>query len=703
MSRDASAVRPVPARAAEGAVQRLRASRIPLVVLSRVRGASDALFALAVLGVVLLLVAPLPPPLLDALLALNLVGAAAILVVTLFARSSLGFASFPTVLLLSTLFRLALNVSSTRLVLSRGDAGRIIEAFGRVVVQGNAIVGAVVFAILTLVQLLVIAKGAERVAEVAARFTLDALPGKQMAIDAELRAGALDEAGARRRRRAVERESQLYAAMDGALKFVKGDAIAGIAIVLVNVTGGLVAGMLRGMDLGAAARRYALLAIGDGLVSQIPALLVAVSAGVAVTRVAAEEEDRSLGGEIGRQLLAEPGALAAVAALCAALALAPGLPAVPFLVLAAAAGVGARGLAAASRRAPGDASAPGSAGDPQPEESGPFAAGAPVALELADDLAGLARAEGSRFAQDGLAAVRERLWRDLGVQVPALVVRTAPLGPGGWALLFDEVPAAAGRTPLDEVSCLVAPDELALVDIEASPEPDPLTGRPASRVSARDAARASRLGPVRGPLDRVLAEVAGALSRGAHHLVGVQEAQALLDGLEPTAPALVREAARQLPPALLAEVLRRLVEEGVSIRPLRTILEALLEAGPQRGPGPLAEAARRALRRHIGHRCAGGGPLAALLLDPGAEDVVRGALRGEVLALDPAVAGALVDALAAELRSHVEPPVLLASPDVRRALRSLVAPRFPALAVLAYEELPPELPVRPVGRLALAA
>jgi type III secretion protein V len=197
--------------------------------------------------------------------------------------------------------------------------------------------------------------------------------------------------------------------------------------------------------------------------------------------------------------------------------------------------------------------------------------------------------------------------------------------------------------------------------------------------------------------------VAWALGQSAHQLVGVQEAQVLLDALESSAPALVREAGRQLPPAVLAEVLRRLVEEGVSIRPLRTILEALLEAGAQRGPAALAEAARRALRRHIGHRCAGDGPLAALLLEPRTEAAVRAAISGEALALDPALAAALLDALAAELHAHDEPPVLLASPDVRRALRGLVAPRFPRVAVLAYEELPPELPVRPVGRLALAA
>ena len=672
----------------------------PAAALARLRGAGDALFALAVLAVVLLLVAPLPPPLLDALLALNLAAAAAILVTTLFARSALGFASFPTLLLLTTLFRLALNVSSTRLVLSRGEAGRVIEAFGKVVVQGNAVVGAVVFAILTLVQLLVVAKGAERVAEVAARFTLDALPGKQMAIDAELRAGAIDEAGARRRRRALERESQLYGAMDGALKFVKGDAIAGIAIVLVNVVGGLAAGALRGMDLAAAARRYTLLAIGDGLVSQIPALLVAVSAGVAVTRVAAEEEDRSLRVEIGRQLLAEPGALAAVAALCGLLALAPGLPALPFLALAAAAGLGAFRVAArrdSARRAP---AAPAT-DEPPCALSG--AGPSPVALELAEDLLALARAENGRFAREGLAALREQLFLDLGVRAPPIAVRAGALPPGGWTLLVDEVPAGSGAAPASEAVALVAPDELALVGIDATPERDPLTGRTVSLVASGDAGRAAKLGLVRGPLDRVLAEVLFTLARSAHQLVGVQEAQALLDGLEPAAPALVREVARQLPPATLAEVLRRLVEEGVSIRPLRTLLEALLEAGPERRPAALAEAARRALRRHIGHRCAGSGPLAALLLDPGAEEAVRGALAGEALALDPAMASALLDALGEQVRALEAPPVVLASQDVRRALRSLVAARFPRVAVLSYEELPPDLPVRPVGRLAVAA
>ena len=290
------------------------------LILPRLKGSSDLALAVLALGVVSLLVAPVPPWLLDLCIAANLALAATVLVVALFARDALRFASFPTL-------RLAIEVSSTRLVLARGEAGRIIQAFGQVVVAGNYVVGAVVFAILTLVQLLVVSKGAERVAEVAARFTLDALPGKQMSLDADLRTGAIDQAEARRRRRALEREGQLYGAMDGALKFVKGDAVAGVVIALVNVAGGLTAGLMRGLPLELAAKRFALLAIGDGLVAQIPALLISVAAGVVVTRVAAEEEGGSLSEDLGRQLFADPRALATVGALCGGLAMVPGLPA----------------------------------------------------------------------------------------------------------------------------------------------------------------------------------------------------------------------------------------------------------------------------------------------------------------------------------------------------------------------------------------
>ncbi len=659
---------------------------------ARFRSAGELWFALAVLSIVGILVMPLGPALLDAGLALNLALSATILVVTLFSREALRFASFPTLLLLTTLFRLALNVSSTRLVLGRGEAGRVIEAFGRVVVQGNYVVGAVVFAILTLVQLLVVAKGAERVAEVAARFTLDALPGKQMAIDADLRAGFLDAVEARRRRRALERESQLYGAMDGALKFVKGDALAGIAIVLVNVLGGLITGALRGMPIADAARRYALLAIGDGLVSQVPALLVAVSAAVAVTRVAGDEDGPGLGGEIFGQLTGDPRALAAVAVLLTGLALAPGMPALPFLGLAAGAAFGANRIAhgAARRVDTGRASS-----EPTPLLEEP-AVPTRVALELGVDLLALAREDRGAAVRAPLAALREEFEREIGLPLAAVALQQGALPASGWSLLVDDLPVASGRAPRWEVLSFAAPSDLALVGIRAEQEDEGCS------VSADDAQRAAALGPVFDPIQRALVGAARGLRAAAHLLVGIQETQVLLDGLEAAAPALVREATRQIPPHVLAEVLRRLLEEGVSVRPLRTIIEAILESGgAARGAPALTEACRRALRRHIGQRVASGGTLEALLVDPAAEALVREALDGEHAAVHPEVVAMLASAL--DTARAGRRPVVLAATDLRRALRNLLAPHAPDVVVLAYDELPPDLNIRPVGRLGLAA
>jgi type III secretion protein V len=331
-------------------------------------------------------------------------------------------------------------------------------------------------------------------------------------------------------------------------------------------------------------------------------------------------------------------------------------------------------------------------------------ASVPVAVELAPDLLGLARADGARFLRDGMPALREELWHTLGVRLPGVVVRQGAEAPGQWRLLVDDVPVARGTVPVDRAAALASPDEIALVGIPCDPETDPLSGDRVASIALSDASRAAALAPVRGPVEQVLAAVAAALRREAPRFVGIQEVQGLLDALEPTAPALVREVGRQLAPALLAEALRRLLEEEVSIRPLRAILEAMLEAGGASRNGPaLAEACRRALSRAIVHRCTSGGPLEALILDPAAEEAVRGSLLGEQAALDPNVAAGLLAGLASELRSRARPPVLLAGTDVRRAVRNLVAPRFPRLPVMSFEELPPELPVRPVGGVGLAA
>ena len=657
----------------------------------RLRGAAELVPGVAVVGIVALLFVPVGPGVIDALLAASLGISTSVLLATLLAPDALRLSAFPALLLLTTLLRLSVAVGSTRLVLTRGEAGRVIEALGRVLVQGNWVAGAVVYAILALVQLLVVAKGAERVAEVAARFTLDALPGKQMAIDAELRAGAIDAAEAGRRRRALEQESQLRGAMDGALRFVKGDAVAGIANALVNSLGGFAAGQQRGMSPGASARRHVLLAVGDGLASQVPALLLAVAAGISVTRTSGDE--RSVSSRVAQELAAEPRALLASAALLAALGLAPGLPAVPFLALAAVLGA-VGGMALRTRRG---ASAPGSAA----ETPGLLPPPPCVVVELCQELLGSSDRDAT--ALPGTAAsLKGDLWRSTGVPVAAVAVVRAPLRPGGWRVVIEGAQAASGRVPLDRALCLAPLEDLRLAGLGASPGRHPLTGARAALVSTADAERAQALGAVLDPLRRAIAEAHAALRRSAHLLVGVQEVQALLDSLEPSAPALVREVARHLPPAVLGETLRRLLEEGISIRPLRLILDALLAAPAGAPASVLADACRRSLARHIAQPLLRGRALEALLLDPGAEVVLRDALHGDLAALPASRARELLDSVESGLAAAPNARALLAPTDVRRPLRSLLAQRFPELAVLGYDELPPELPVRPVGRAAFS-
>ena len=651
-------------------------------------GAAELLPGVAVVGIVALLFIPVGPGIIDVLLAASLGISASVLLATLIAPDALRLSSFPALLLLTTLLRLCIAVSSTRLVLTRGEAGRIIEALGRVMVQGNWVAGAVIYAILALVQLLVVSKGAERVAEVAARFTLDALPGKQMAIDAELRAGAIDAAEAGRRRRLLEQESQLHGAMDGALKFVKGDAVAGIAIALVNSLGGLAAGLQRGMSLGASARRYVLLAVGDGLASQIPALLLAVAAGIAVTRVAGD--DRSVASRLTSELAAEPRALIASAALLAGLGLAPGLPAAPLLSFAAV--LGATGVLAVRRRRSGAAEAvpPGSA------PNGFLSSHPAVAVEFSAELLG-PTGGGATALANAAAAMRRDLWLSTGVPVAEVAVLCAPLCPGEWRVVVDGAPAASGLVPVDRALCLAQVEDLQLAGIAAGPGRHPLTGAPAAVIAIGDAGRAEALGAVLDPPNRALAEALAALRRCAYLLVGVQEVQSLLDSLESSAPALVREVARQLSPAVIGETFRRLLEEEVSIRPLRAILDALLAAPAGSSAAALADACRRSLARHIAHPLLRGRTLEALLLDPAAEVALRDSLLGGVASLAPARVRTLVVSVESGLAASPHARALLAPGDVRRPLRDLLSQRFPGLAVLGYDELPADLAVRPVG------
>ncbi|HEY7376806.1 MAG TPA: flagellar biosynthesis protein FlhA, partial [Polyangia bacterium] len=565
------------------------------------------------------------------------------------------------------------------LILLQADAGRVIRAFGDYVVRGNYAVGAVVFFILTLIQYVVVARGSERVAEVSARFTLDAMPGKQMAIDSDLRAGALSPDAARARRRLLERESQFYGAMDGAMKFVKGDAIAGIVVLAVNIVGGLVIGVLqRGLDVAAAARTYTVLTIGEGLVAQIPALVISTSAGIIVTRVASEEEGGHLGRDIGLQVMAQPKAIAIAAGLLALLAIVPGLPGVPFMTLAVVLGLIAWRLlrAAPAPDAEGTAStslagAAGAAGGrSQPARAGegaPPPVLTPIAVEVSAELGAIVGAgDAGAFVTDVLPRVRERLFAELGLALPVVRLRAgvAGLPPTAFVIRLNEVPLGRGDIPRE----------------------------------AWDEAGA-RLG------DEVLALV----RRYGHELFGLEETQALLDALERTHPALVREVVPKLiSPVLLTDVLRRLVEEGISLRNLRDILGALAEWAPQeRDPVALTEHVRVALRRAITYKHAGdAGVLAAYLLDPMIEDAIRDGVQktaaGSYLALDPQISRDIIAAIGRALGPEGSSgAVLLTGVEIRRYVRRLVEVEHPGLAVLSFQELAPEAQIRPIARIAV--
>jgi type III secretion protein V len=636
-------------------------------------GIADAALAGFVIAIVGMMVVPLPTWLLDLLIASNLAMSVAILLVALYVGEALKIAAFPTLLLITTLFRLALNVSSTRLILLQGDAGEVIRAFGQFVVRGNYVVGGVVFLILMIIQFVVIAKGSERVAEVGARFTLDAMPGKQMAIDAELRSGSIDGNEARRRRRSLLRESQFYGAMDGAMKFVKGDVIASLIITIVNILGGLAIGVgQRDMEFGAALKRYGLLTIGDGLVTQIPALVMATAAGILVTRVASEEAETPLGAELASQIFGQPQALRVGSFFVLGLAAIPGLPGLPFLVIGALLFVASRArtksLRAEQDRAQPEPIQRRSGGQTQPRFV-PLVV--PWAIEISKDLEPLLEDDqrGGDLRRPGLraalAAAREVLFRDRGVPLPA-----------GRIVVSESLPERHAVLSLYEVPAVLIP----------------------LPKSIKDDALAQSL----------LLELLPSLERRAQDFLGLSETQGLLDELEQLSPASVRQVVpKPITLIQLTDILRRLVEERVSIRDLRAILEALsLVGAAEKDPLTLAEFVRAQLRRPITHSLTRGArELSVLLLDSHIEESVRGAITrtpaGSFLALAPVASRDILTAVRRAITNHAaetSPVVLLTQPDIRRYVRKLLEPDLPDVRVISYAELLPEVAIRPLGR-----
>lgn len=659
-----------------------------------------------IVSIVVVMVVPLPPPLIDFLLAFNIAIGVMILLTSLMVAEPLQFSVFPTLLLITTLLRLALNVSTTRLILSGNQRSQVIDAFGNFVVGGSVVIGLVIFLILIVIQFAVVNTGAGRVAEVSARFMLDAMPGKQMAIDADLNSGLIDEDQARDRRVAVSREADFYGSMDGASKFVKGDAIAAVVIVMINLLGGMAIGVLQqGMSVSEAVDRYALMTVGDGLVSQIPALLVSVASGVIVTRSISDERG-GFGTDLWGQLLQDRRTLGVAAAAVGLVGMAPGLPKLPFLSLAMLLAAGA----ARGRPAEKAPDLGGADNTPAPSDS-PIDLTSemrvePLELELSSDLMDLV--DGGRAGQllDRVKTLRRHIAMELGLVAP--LVRTREQGQlprSNYAIRVHGVEVARGVAPAGNVLVLAShPDDL----IPGQPTIEPVFGLPASWVP-------EHLGPqleARGHsvIDRasvILTHLSEIVRSRAADLLARQDVQELVDALRETAPAVANEVDGDggLDLAELHQVLSSLLAERVPIRDLVRILEAVTSVPvANRDRDALVEAARRSLGPAICSQFTRDSKLPVITIEPRLEQHLLESLRqgegGAFLALDPATTEAMLDEVtavvaAAENQGHA--PVLLCSDRLRPVLRRLLASTWPSLPVLSFQELGADLSLEPTG------
>jgi flagellar biosynthesis protein FlhA len=672
---------------------------------------NDMLLLAGVLGLLTVLLAPLPPVLLDFLISTNLTLAILILFVAMYVRRPLEFSVFPSLLLVATLYRLALNVAATRLILLHGAegpsaAGRVIQGFGQFVVGGNVIVGIVLFVILVVIQFVVITKGAGRIAEVAARFTLDAMPGKQMAIDADLNAGLLGEGEARRRREQIAREADFYGAMDGASKFVRGDAIAALVITAVNIIGGLGVGVIQeGLPLVDALTTYTVLTVGDGLVAQLPALVTSTAAGIVVTRAASESD---LSEDLLGQLSGRARPLALAGGVLGVLALFPGLPILPFALPAVVLGVAAWRL---SGRTPPAAPEAAAAAPATPETVESLLPVDPLQLEIGYALLGLVDQGGGRSELlERIRVLRRQIAQELGFVVPAIRVRdNATLRGHQYAVRLRGNEIARGEVYPDRMLAMdpgAAEEELPGLEVR-----EPTFGLPARWVDTTVKDRALAAGYTVVDASTVVAtHLSETIRRHAPALLGRQEAQALLNQVKETHPAVVEGLIPGLLPlGIVHRVLQRLLAEGVSVRDLTVILEVLADIAPaSKDPVVLAEHVRAALAETVSRPyVSADGTLRVLLLSSAAEGVLGDgltAIDGEET-LNPALARPLLDAIARALETAPPfdaRPVLLTPASLRRHVRRLTERQLPHLAVLSYADLPPTLNVRGVATVEMA-
>lgn len=663
---------------------------------------SDLALTLLLFAVIALFVLPLPTFLLDFLLTINLGMSLTLLIVATYIPSALALSTFPSLLLFTTLFRLSLNIASTKLILLHANAGHIIDTFGKLIVGNNVVVGGVVFLIIAIVQFIVIAKGSERVAEVGARFALDAMPGKQMSIDADVRAGTISAAQAQDRRRSLEQECQLHGAMDGAMKFVKGDAIAGVVIALVNILAGICIGtLMKDMSIGEALQRYAILTIGDGMVSQIPSLLVSIAAGVVITRVSSDEDrtrSLNLGNVIGKQLLGQPKALVVSGLAIAVFLVVPGFPKWTFGIMALVVAGGGYLLMRRAARSTGTVTWI-ELGDDAADDS---AVAPPLALELDESLRD--RIDLRQFEQR-MTTTKGEVEADLGMVFPRLRIAHRPLAErDGYAIRVQDVVASAGV--LRPGKRLLEPGARARIDQGEAEVGAPFGPFPeVVWVPAPDGDAALPEGVRTLSCEEVLAVHVGAIiKQHAAPLLGIQDVQAMIHVVQADAPDLVMELARVVPLQRVTDVLRRLLQEGVPIRNLRTIFESLVTWAPKETDAiALTELVRVDLGRLITSRHVGPArSIDAVLFEPALEARVQGAIeraaRGNLLLLSHDVTRDIREQLRVLLeKAGAARVVVVVSTDVRRYVKRLIEPVAPRIAVLSYQEVDEDVTLVPVG------
>ncbi len=686
---------------------------------------ADVLFPIGLFGIVVVMVIPVPPMALDLLLTTNIAISLLIMMVIIYVKQPTEFSSFPTVLLAVTLLRLSLNIASTRLILLNGYAGAVIEAFGNVLIRGDYLVGAVVFIILVIINFVVITKGAGRIAEVTARFTLDAMPGKQMAIDAELNAGMIDELTASTRRRAIQKEADFYGAMDGASKFVRGDAVAGILITFINIIGGFGIGMLeKNMSFGDAVKKYTLLSIGDGLVTQIPALVVSVAAALLVTRTA---DENSLGRQISSQLSGYPRAMLIVSGMLMFFAIMPGMPGVPFFVLAALIGSVAwtmmkkkkkeAGVKGALQGGEGAAALTDKSGKALPPGESPKSHTADdmrkltetevLAVELGFGLIKLAdRAQGGDLL-DRITGVRRSFAIETGMVMPAIAIRDSiDLEANQYRFLLRGKGVASGAImPGRWLAMNVSGSQ---AEIKGVPTKEPVFGLDAVWIGDEDRREAELRGySVVDAVSVIITHLSETPKQISGMVLSRQEVQNMVDGIKQTHPALVAEIFPDLLTlGIVQRILETLLREGIPIKNLAVILEAVADfASVTKNPDELAEQVRRRLGIYFASTYESEpGIIKALTLDPRLEQYLSTRIQRShfevILSVEPQVAQYLLRELMERSNFLVEQglqPLVITGAELRLAFKRFFEPSLPRLVVLSYQEIPPQTEIQTLG------